>query len=112
MSALGESARVVVGLLVTEEWELLGRLTEGSRMSVDDIRAVVDGYGRTLVLPPPKVYDELDAIEVRNAPKRTFNIRFPLWTEEEGRSDLELVLTAVDFAEGLWTIHVDSVLVP
>jgi len=35
-----------------------------------------------------------------------------MWTVEEGRSDLQLVLTLKEVADGLWDAEVDDLLVP
>jgi hypothetical protein len=87
-------------------------VVSGSSLSVDDIRTVVADYGRTLTIPPPGAFDRLDVVEVAATPHRTVSVRFPLWTLEEGRSDLELVLTVTEVADGLWHAHVDDLLVP
>jgi len=107
-----EVVRSLVGMLVAGEWLELGRLILGSRLSIDDIRVAVADYGRTLTMPPRETFDRLDVVEVAGAPQRTLNVRVPLWTIEEGRSDLELVLTITEIADGLWHAQVDSVLVP
>lgn len=54
----------------------------------------------------------LDAIEVEGASQRTLDVRIPMWTVEEGRSDLQLVLTLKEVADGLWDAEVDDLLVP
>ena len=41
----------------------------------------------------------MDIVEVMNASVPQFSIRMPLWTEEEGRSDLTMELTIKFCAE-------------
>jgi hypothetical protein len=41
-----------------------------------------------------------------------WEIRCPLWTREEGRSDLEMQATANEVFDGIWQVDVDDVLVP
>lgn len=112
MTPVAEVVRSLVGLLVTGEWPELGRMVSGSRLSIDDIRVAVADYGRTLTMPPLETFDRLDVVDVAAIPQRTVSVRVPLWTREEGRSDLELVLTITEVAEGLWHAHIDDVLVP
>jgi len=112
MTPLAEVVKSLVGLLVAGEWPQLGRLVSGSRLSIDDIRAVVADYGRTLTMPPHEVFDQLDVVDIVATSQRTVSVRVPLWTQEEGRSDLELVLTITEVADGLWQAHVDDLLVP
>lgn len=99
-------------MLVDGEWTGLARMTSGSRLSIEDLRGGVADYGRTLAMPPEETFHELDMVEVEAAVQRTVNVRVPLWTLEEGRSDLELALTMLEIADGLWSVHVDDLLVP
>lgn len=64
-----------------------------SRLSGDDVRMVLTDYGKTFTPPPTEAYRELDAVPVQGAKLPTWSVRAPLWTKEEGRSDLELQLT-------------------
>ena len=104
--------RSIVGMLVAGEWALLDRLTPGSAVSAAELRSAVIDYGQTLVMPPAAALAQLDAIEVEGASQRTLDVRIPLWTVEEGRSDLQLVLTLKEVADGLWDAEVDDLLVP
>ena len=90
MNTLPETTRSVVGLIVEGEWAGLQQLTAGSLLSAEDIRRVPAEYGRTQVMPPAESFMNLHVIEVKAALPRTANVRVPLWTLEEGRSDLEL----------------------
>ena len=112
MTPVAEVVKSLVGLLVTGEWPELGRMVSGSRLSIDDMRLAVAHYGRTLTMPPREAFDRLDVVDVVATPQRTVSVRFPLWTLEEGCSDLELVLTVTEGADGLWHARVDDVLVP
>ena len=74
----------------------MNRLSDGafkSRLTGDDLRNVIRNYGRKVVSPPPDAYNKLDAVQVTGATVPTWSVRAPLWTEEEGRSDLTLELT-------------------
>ena len=52
----------------------------------------------------------MDVIEVKNAQPRRWSIAMPLWTQEEGRSDLTLEITVIeqqnDFLVELDDIHI------
>lgn len=93
VEALGLIAREVVDLLVQGNYELLVRRHTESRLTSRELRAVVDRYGRKLTSPPDSAYQNVDAVEVKNAAMPTWSVRLPLWTKEEGRSDLTLELT-------------------
>lgn len=112
MTPLAEVVKSLVGLLVAGEWPELGRLVPGSRLSIEDMRVAVADYGRTLAMPPQETFDKLDVVDIAATSQQTVSVRFPLWTVEEGRSDLELVLTITEVADGLWRACVDDLLVP
>lgn len=112
MKCIGDVMRAIVAAMVAGDWSALERVAPGSRLSPDDIKQAVEAYGRTLVLPPPDSFDQLDAVEVTDSAPRAVSIDFPLWTSEEGRSDLELRLTATEVEPGSWSARIDGVLVP
>jgi hypothetical protein len=78
-----------------------------SRLTVDDIRQVMDGYGRTFIEPPPSAYSELDAVAVRDANQPTWSVRAPLCSKEEGRSDLTLEVTVIKDGDR-WYVELDD----
>ena len=82
-----------------------------SRLSSDDIRLVISDYGKTFIAPPADAYRDLDAVPVRDAEEPTWSVRAPLWSKEEGRSDLELQLTISQRGDQR-VIELDDLLVP
>ena len=90
---LRSTARAMVEQLARGDFEeLLGGCIR-SRLTTEDLDKVLRGYGRKLVPPPVDAYDDLDAVQVKGAAVPTWSVRAPLWTDEEGRSDLTLELT-------------------
>jgi hypothetical protein len=75
------------------EYESLMARCAKSRLTIDDLRIAIRDYGCTLVSPPSDAYENLDAVQVSDAAVPTWSVRVPLWTSEEGRSDLTLELT-------------------
>jgi hypothetical protein len=71
---------------------LVARLA-ASRLSAEQLRQVIREYGRTPISPPVTIEPELDVVQVQGASPPTWSVRSPLWTREEGRSDLTLELT-------------------
>ena len=93
---LREPIAQVLSLLVKKEYEQLSRLTHGKRLSSQEMAQVVANYGRTLVEPPDDVFNFSDAVQVRGAEPTRWSISIPVWTVEEGRSDLSIELTVID----------------
>ena len=83
-------------------------VADGSRLSEDDLRRVVADYGRRLTRP---VTHDWDVVPIITSDMPAWSVRAPLWSNFEGRSDLEVVLSASMTKE---TAHVrlDDLLVP
>ena len=62
-------------------------------VTAEELQRVVEEYGRTLVAVPPEAFKLADVFEVTGE-EGGWAIDLPLWTEEEGRSDLTLSLSA------------------
>ncbi|KYF59259.1 hypothetical protein BE08_26980 [Sorangium cellulosum] len=76
------------------------------RLSAEELRTAVEQYGRTLLLLPDGAWDSVDECPQVDAPN-TVAVDVPLWTKEEGRSDLTLSLTATKQADR-WILQVDD----
>jgi hypothetical protein len=95
-------------LLAKADYAEIESMTSGIRMSRLDIADAIVEYGRTLVVPPTEAYEQLDSIEVANAPSPTWSVTMPLWTVEEGRSDLTIELTLVEQSDGTFRVELDN----
>ena len=107
---LKEPVSQVIALLVAGKYKELETLTHNVRLAADEIATVVANYGRKLIPPPNNGFDLMDIVEVKNAKPRRWSISMPLWTQEEGRSDLTVEMTVVEqqdnFAIELDDVHV------
>lgn len=72
--------------------ELVARMAV-SRLSADQIRCVLQDYPCTPILPPDNIDLELDVVKINGVPCQAWSVHVPIWTVEEGRSDLTLELT-------------------
>jgi hypothetical protein len=100
----------LVELLVAGDYKEVVRMTGGVRLDAESIRKAITQYGRALVLPPESAYEQLDVIEIQDAVPQKWSLNLPLWTVEEGRSELTLSATVVrtdeTFSVELDDIHV------
>ena len=87
------TAREMADQLACGDYDLLVERCVKSRLTSDDLRTVIREYGRKIVSPPADAYKDLDVVQVKGTVVPTWSVRAPLWTEEEGRSDLTLELT-------------------
>ena len=112
MTDLAAAVRDIVTPLSAGDYAEVVRRTEGRGMDAASMARVIGEYGRTTVQPPDDAYDDLDVVEVEGRPVRTYDVRFPFYTAEEGRSDLEVVLLFTAEAGGRLAPTVYDILVP
>jgi len=104
----------VVEALVQRNYMTLENITGGIRLKAEHLEAGVNEYGKVLSYPPYHAYNKLDVIQIQGRTPPSFSVRFRLYTEEEGQSDLELQATLIDdnSASGLMRVEIDGILVP
>lgn len=90
------AASTVVNLLVRRQYDVLESMTGGRWLSAVQIREGVEEYGRTLSRPPESAWVELDIAQFPDTEPPMFHTIVPLWTEEEGQSDLTLELRLIE----------------
>jgi hypothetical protein len=98
----------IVALLAACEYQRVFELTRGIRMKTEEIQRAIHDYGKSIVAPPDNAYQLLDIVRVRNTEVEQYSIRMPLWTQEEGRSDLTLGLTVKVFDDNL-NVELDDI---
>ena len=75
-----------------------------------EMRADVPFYPAAFVLPPQNFLDPVEWIELGDG--TGFSVDCPLWSLEEGRSDLEVQLFAITSGDGARDLDVTNILVP
>ena len=103
--------RKVLALLAARNYEGIKALNRTSRLSADDIRTTVERYPCTLVEPPNTPPPEMQVIEVSSPGPRRWRVDVPVWTREEGASDLYAIMTLTDNG-GTISVQLDDLLVP
>lgn len=104
--AFATAVRIAVSLLVRGEYETLASMTRGRRLSAAELSAAVREYGRHLVLPPSDWWNDLDVVSAAGSSAPAHHVVVPLWTCEEGRSDLTLELVLTDAGDGSYDVEV------
>ena len=105
---LSVPVRSIVRMLVARDYAGIERATDGRRLTAEQVANAVTEYGRTLVMPPERTFQSLDAVAVTGPGPRRWSVRFDLWTAQEGRSDLTLELTIVERGDGGVFVEVDD----
>jgi len=99
---LADLVKKVLNLLVAEKYADIVILTHGTRLNAEEIARAIGEYGRKLIMPPEEGFQLMKSIEVKNARPRRWSIVIPLWTREEGRSDLTLEMTVIEQQNGFF----------
>ena len=87
----------------------LERVSHSVRLTASEMELAVKEYGSVIVMPPSKSFDDLDIIEIEGASPKSWSVRFDLWTEKEGLSDLSLELTLISSEEDLLKVEIDNI---
>lgn len=89
---LAPALRNIVRQMVDGNYVALAAGGQLKRGTSEQLRGVVLEYGRTLIDLPDNAFQIGDAFPIRGE-EATWKIDLPLWTKEEGLSDLTLQLT-------------------
>lgn len=101
----------IVQMLVKCDYDAIVKYTNGIRLPKDEIEYAVKDYGCKIVMPPEDVFDNLDVVEVENTSPREWSVRCPLWTKEEGPSDLSVEMSMIEESADRLRVELDNIIV-
>ncbi len=99
----------LVAHLAAGEFDQAFQQAPSSRVNAEDLERAISEYGRRLVPLPPEGLQLIDYVEIQGVGAPCWSVVVPLFTEEEGRSDLSLELTIQEQPAGVHTIEIDDV---
>lgn len=105
-SALRHEVRVLVDDIVAGKFQELRDDGRIGRLTPDELSEAIHSYGRTLVGLPNEVWDLVDEYPADDGSGEV-GLDVPMWTAEEGRSDLTLSLTALR-SDGGYSVQIDD----
>jgi len=97
----------VYTLLYNKKYKELARLTNNTRLSSNDIEESILEYGRQLIPYPNEVV--FDIVEVINSKPKELSIWAPIYTKEEGLSDLSFELTLIEKNDMTYKVELDNI---
>lgn len=106
---LRQTVQHIVSLLEKKAYGELESLSRGVRLSAEEMREAIEGYGQEIFHLPEAGFKELNVIEVRNSNPKQWGVDVPLYTENEGRSDLTLAITLIESQTALYKIEIDDI---
>lgn len=92
--------RKLVDDLVAGDYAKIERDGYLSRLTKEELKRAIEDYGRTLIPIPKNGLSEIDTYPIDGHAEQ-ISIDCPLWTQEEGMSDLTLSLTITQTTHGV-----------
>lgn len=94
---LKAAVQMVSELIVEKNYTALSDLTENGprKLSAEDFRMTIEDYPAVLRMPTAAEMS-FDAIEIEDSSPPQYSVDAPLFTIEEGRSDLKFRMTVID----------------
>ena len=105
---LHKTVKSVTDLLAQERYEDIAVLCNGVRITASEIRGAVIDYGNKIIPLPPHAFKDLDVIAIANTSPQQWSVNVPVFTAEEGCSDLTLELTLIAAPEELYKVELDN----
>ena len=96
----------IITLLVSKEYEEFTNEIDCQGLSSNDILAIIEDFGETLVVPKLEQLEELNIIDID---EYEWAIDFDLWTQESGKSDLTIQLTIKRNSDKSLDIKLDDI---
>ena len=94
---IGAAVQSVLDLLTQKQYHALANLTAPGpeHLQAEDIERTMESYPGTVRMPDESEL-KFDVVEVEGLSPRQFSVNAPLFTVEEGRSDLTARMTVID----------------
>lgn len=101
--------REIIALLAGQQYQELERFVPGAKMRAEDIARVIQDYGKTVVPCPEPIEDVIDIVEVTGSARPTWSVVVPVYTQDEGRSDLSVELTITELEDGTYMVALENI---
>ena len=103
MTAVETAIRIVVDLLVRQQYGMVEAVASG-KLTARDLEAAIQQYGRELAPPGEGWWASVVLTRVAGS-AGALHAAVPLWTVEEGRSDLTLELELSESVPGVYDVR-------
>lgn len=108
MNHVHAAITAIAQLLVAGDYRAVERMTDGRRLTAEQIEQAVLDYGNTLVPLPPEALDQAEVYPFEGDPGSCV-AEVDLWTREEGRSDLTLEVMLESRDDGGYDVSVRNI---
>ncbi|WP_218951148.1 DUF7668 domain-containing protein, partial [Desulfoluna butyratoxydans] len=94
-------------LLLRKQYREIEKLTQGNNLSAEAIENAISEYECTLVPYPINV--AFDIIEISSSKPKSWSVVAPIYSSEEGFSDLSIELTIIQTTNGHIYVELDNI---
>jgi len=101
--------RDVIQLMAKSQWDSMKKFICKNGPTCDELQAVIQNYGCTLIAVPDTESAAISIIEIKDSSPRSWSVVAPLWTVEENRSDLSLEATVVMRQDNSFSVCIDNI---
>ncbi len=98
----------LTGRLAQLDYDGFCQLARTSRLSALEIESRIQQYGRSVCQLPQGALNGIKWVPISGSEPQKWRVVVPLWTKQEGRSDLTLELTLVDSPKEIYEIEIDD----
>lgn len=105
---LHSTVKLITDLLAEKQYDELVKLSDGVRLTPVELEKAVKDYGREIIPMPQEGFGQIDFIEVEGANPKKWSVNVPIYTKEEGMSDLTLELTLIESGQSHFRVEVDD----
>ncbi len=103
------TAKRLVTLLVAHDFAGLEEWSQGVRLKREQMAEALNQYPGYFVMPPEPTVPYLDVVEVIDSSPKQWSVDIPLWTQEEGRSDLTMQVTMIESENEMMIVEIDDI---
>ena len=105
---LHSTVKHLCDLLASHRYEDLESVSNGIRLKATEIKTAIEDYGKTIISLPIQGYSDIDIIKIENHKSNQWSVNVPVYTKEEGKSDLTLELTLKESPSDLYSVEIDG----
>ena len=99
----------IVSLLAASAYEQVVAAAPKSCITAEQMRSAVEQYGRSLIPLPPHASTLIDYVAIQDVTSEAWSVVVPLFTREEGRSDLSLIARMTRVANNRYEVAVHDI---
>jgi hypothetical protein len=103
-----KTVQEVLKFIVAQDYEGLLRLAPESRVGAAEIKKAIAEYHCCPVMPAAPIEELLDIVEIGGSRPKSWSVNLPLWTKEEGRSDLTLEMRFTESETAIYSVEIDD----